>query len=236
MSPKRIPGPLFSPPPEVSAALFTRPSTGERGEALGQASGLRHAAAARAPRRRHPALAWWAGVLLVLLLALPGATPAWAGLDDDRYDGNIFALYAGNGSLVPPRSTLADARAAGRVAVVVYYLDDSSVSKRFAPVVSELQRQWGNSIELIPLVTDPLQDRQTEGADDPATYWKGTIPQVVVFDRAGKVVFDASGAVGSDAINTAVSRATGIPLAAGSSALTTESFNELNAEVVPSRP
>ena len=42
----------------------------------------------------------------------------------------------------------------GRVAVVIYYLDDSSVSKRFAPVVSELQRQWGNSIELIPLVTD----------------------------------------------------------------------------------
>ncbi|NBD32643.1 MAG: thioredoxin family protein, partial [Cyanobacteria bacterium] len=27
---------------------------------------------------------------------------AIAGLDDDRYDGNIFALYAGNGSLVPP--------------------------------------------------------------------------------------------------------------------------------------
>ena len=101
---------------------------------------------------------------------------------------------------------------------------------------SELQRQWGNSIELIPLVTDPLQDRKAEGADDPATYWKGTIPQVIVFDRGGKVVFDASGAVSSDAINAAVSRATGIPLAAGAPSLTTESFNELNAEVVPARP
>jgi hypothetical protein len=171
-----------------------------------------------------------------LLLLVPGAAPAWAGLDDDRYDGNIFALYAGNGSLVPPRSTLAEARADGRVAVVIYYLDDSSVSKRFAPVVSELQRQWGNSIELIPLVTDPLQNRRTDGADDPATYWKGTIPQVVVFDRDGKVVFDASGPVGSDAINSAVSRATGIPLAAGAPSLITESFNELNAEVVPARP
>lgn len=181
-------------------------------------------------------LAALAGLLLALLLWLPGAAPAWAGLDDDRYDGNIFALYAGNGSLVPPRSTLAEARAEGRVAVVVYYLDDSSVSKRFAPVVSELQRQWGNSIELIPLVTDPLQDRQAEGAADPATYWKGTIPQVVVFDRAGKVVFDASGAVSTDAINTAVSRATGIPLAPGAPALATESFNELNSEVVPARP
>jgi hypothetical protein len=170
-----------------------------------------------------------AGVLLFVLLLLPGASPAWAGLDDDRYDGNIFALYAGNG-------TLAEARAEGRVAVVVYYLDDSSVSKRFAPVVSELQRQWGNSIELIPLVTDPLQDRKAAGPDDPATYWKGTIPQVVVFDRAGKVVFDASGSVGSDAINASVSRATGIPLTPGTNPLITESFNELNAEVVPARP
>jgi thiol-disulfide isomerase/thioredoxin len=177
-----------------------------------------------------------AGLLLALFLLLPGAAPAWAGLDDDRYDGNIFALYAGNGSLVPPRSTLAEALAAGRVAVVVYYLDDSSVSKRFAPVVSELQRQWGNSVELIPLVTDPLQDRKAEGADDPATYWKGTIPQVVVFDRSGKVAFDASGAVSADAINAAVSRATGIPLAPGTPALATESFNELNSEVVPARP
>ena len=187
------------------------------------------------PWRRLP-LAGLAALLLSLLLALPGASPAWAGLDDDRYDGNIFALYAGNGSLVPPRSSLAEARADGRVAVVVYYLDDSSVSKRFAPVVSELQRQWGNSIELIPLVTDPLQDRPAGGPDDPATYWKGTIPQVVVFDRRGAVIFDASGAVGSDAINAAVSRATGIPLQPGAVSLATESFNELNSEVVPARP
>ena len=34
-------------------------------------------------------------------------TPAWAGLNDDNYDGNIFALYAGNGSIVPPRFSLA---------------------------------------------------------------------------------------------------------------------------------
>ena len=80
------------------------------------------------PPRRRRTQAVLAGLLLALFLFLPGVAPAWAGLDDDRYDGNIFALYAGNGSLVPPRSTLAEALAAGRVAVVVYYLDDSSVS------------------------------------------------------------------------------------------------------------
>ena len=175
--------------------------------------------------------------LLVALLVVSGAllpvAPARASLNDDRYDGNIFALYAGNGSLVPPRSTLAAALEDGRVAVVIYYLDDSAVSKRFAPVVSELQRLWGNSIELIPLVTDPLQDRKAEGPADPARYWTGTIPQVVVFDRSGKVVFDASGAISSGAINTAVSRATGIALPAEATAGSTASFNELNSEVVP---
>lgn len=260
MSPKLIRGPLLPTPPEASAAALTRVleagSRAERhplrlplaslhrvwcrltaclscvqAESAGDGPG-----AATGISRYRPLACGVAGVVLALLLLLPGAAPAWAGLDDDRYDGNIFALYAGNGSLVPPRSTLAEARADGRVAVVIYYLDDSSVSKRFAPVVSELQRQWGNSIELIPLVTDPLQDRKAAGPDDPATYWKGTIPQVVVFDRSGKVVFDASGAVGSDAINDAISRATGIPLAAGAPSLTTESFNELNAEVVPTRP
>lgn len=236
MTAKRAPVPLLPPPPEVSAAVLSVPLPFVRGQRRGSSPGAWPSGFAPAAPRRRQGLSWVAGLLIALLLLLPGATPAWAGLDDDRYDGNIFALYAGNGSLVPPRSTLAEALADSRVAVVVYYLDDSSVSKRFAPVVSELQRQWGNSIELIPLVTDPLQDRKPAGAADPATYWKGTIPQVVVFDRGGKVVFDASGAVGSDAINSAISRATGIPLAAGAPALTTESFNELNAEVVPSRP
>ena len=179
------------------------------------------------------------GSLLAIVLLLVGsisalAAPAAAALDDDRYDGNIFALYAGNGSLVPPRSSLAQARLDGRVTVLVYYLDDSSASKRFAPVVSELQRLWGQAVELIPLVTDPLQNRPIEGPADPAGYWNGTIPQVVIFDSNGKLVFDASGQVNVDAINSVISAATGIPMAPRSGNSTTVSFNELNSEVVPS--
>ena len=170
-------------------------------------------------------------------MSLGFGSAAEASLDDNRYDGNIFSLYAGNGSLVPPRSSLALALEQHRVAVVVYYLDDSSVSKRFAPVVSELQRLWGNNVELIPLVTDPLQPggKAAAGAlpvGDPSRYWSGLIPQVVVFDRQGQVVFDASGQVEVDAINGAVSQATGLPLPAPSGLGSTRSFNELNSEVV----
>jgi hypothetical protein len=173
------------------------------------------------------------GLLAALLLAMPlvAAAPAFASLDNDRYDGNIFALYAGNGSLVPPRSTLAEALSADRVSVLVFYLDDSAVSKRFSPVVSELQRTWGNAVEIIPLVTDPLQNRPKQGAADPARYWKGEIPQVVVLDGDGKVAFDATGQVEVGAIDSALSRVTGIPLPPERLSSATVELNELNAEI-----
>jgi hypothetical protein len=164
--------------------------------------------------------------LLVALLAWP--TGATASLENDRYDGNIFALYAGNGSLVPPRLTLAEALADHRVTLMVYYLDDSAVSKRFAGVVSELQRVWGNSIELMPLVTDPLQGREDRGPTDPLHYWRGVVPQVVVLGQKGQVMLDALGQVEIDTIHAALSRATGLPLPPSSSERRMTSFNELN--------
>ncbi|MFM7239928.1 MAG: thylakoid membrane photosystem I accumulation factor [Cyanobium sp.] len=173
-------------------------------------------------------------VVLALMVGLLGLAPAraQASLTNNNYDGNIYALYAGNGSLVPPRSSLEQALAEQRPAVVIYYLDDDTASKQFAPVVSELQRLWGNSIELIPLVTDPLQNRPDRGPADPAHYWHGRIPQVVVFSPAGRVLLDQEGQVPLDAINDAVSQATGITIPEEFRRSTTVSINELNAEMV----
>lgn len=186
-------------------------------------------------------LAWLLRPLLALLLGAclgtglltgPGVRPAAASLTNNNFDGNIYALYAGNGSLVPPRSSLEQALAAERPAVLVYYLDDDASSKQFSPVVSELQRLWGNNVELIPLVTDPLQNRREQGPTDPAHYWHGHTPQVVVLDGSGQVLLDAEGQVPLDAINDAVSTATGIAIPESFRNSTTVSINELNAEVV----
>jgi hypothetical protein len=166
-----------------------------------------------------------AGLCLLLL-----ASPSEAARDTDSYDGNIFALYAGNGSLVPPATTLKDALAKERTSVIVFYLDDSSTSKIFAPVVSELQRLWGSEVDLLPFTTDAFQGDNSQDPADPATYWHGTIPQVVVIDGKGKILLDEDGQVPLEAINAAISAATGIEAPAEGS--TTISFNELNTEVL----
>ena len=170
-------------------------------------------------------------VLCCVVALLLLVSPAQAVLNDDNYDGNIYALYAGNGSLVPPANTLEDTLADQRTAVIVYYLDDSAVSKRFAPVVSELQRLWGRGIDLLPLTIDPLQGRQPTGAADPASYWRGQIPQVVVIDPNGEVVFDQEGQVSLGSINDAISRATGLPAPELPAINQEGSFNEVNIEV-----
>ena len=165
------------------------------------------------------------GLSLLLL-----ASPSEAARDTDSYDGNIFALYAGNGSLVPPPTTLKDALENERTSVIVFYLDDSSNSKIFSPVVSELQRLWGRELDLLPLTTDAFQGEDSQDPSEPATYWHGTIPQVVVTDGKGNVLLDEDGQVPLEAINAAISAATGIEAPAQGS--TTISFNELNTEVL----
>ena len=165
------------------------------------------------------------GLSLLLL-----ASPSEAARDTDSYDGNIFALYAGNGSLVPPPTTLKDALENERTSVIVFYLDDSSNSKIFSPVVSELQRLWGRELDLLPLTTDAFQGNDSQDPSEPATYWHGTIPQVVVIDGKGNVLLDEDGQVPLEAINAAISAATGIEAPAQGS--TTISFNELNTEVL----
>ena len=175
------------------------------------------------------------GLLAALSLVGGGASPAQAARDTNSYDGNIYALYAGNGSLVPPRSTLAQAMADHRPIVLGFFLDDSAASKQYAVVFNELQRLWGRTAELILLPTDPLQNRPGQGAGDPATYWHGQIPQVVVFNTAGKPVLDETGPVSIDAINAALTEVTGLKPQGDVKLSLNREVNELNSEIVPAR-
>ena len=151
-----------------------------------------------------------------------------AARNTNSYDGNIYPIYAGNGSLVPPQSSLEKALDNKRTSVIVYYLDDSADSKAFAPVVSGIKLLWSSSVDLIPLTTDALQEKKNLTPKDEAYYWHGNIPQIVIIDGEGTVIFDEEGQVPIETINQAISRATG--LKPPDFTITIKSFNEYNSE------
>ncbi|NEN96586.1 MAG: thioredoxin family protein, partial [Moorea sp. SIO3I7] len=79
-------------------------------------------------------------MILVGLLScwyLLGTPSALASFDDDSFDGNIFALYAGNGSIVPPRITLEDSLRRKKPALLVFYVDDSRDCKLYSVTISK---------------------------------------------------------------------------------------------------
>ena len=83
-------------------------------------------------------------VLIALIFISP--YKANASRDSDSYDGNIFPIYAGNGAIVPPQTSLQESLKNKRVAVLFFYLDDSSNSKAMAPIISGLDLIWRNNI------------------------------------------------------------------------------------------
>ena len=133
-------------------------------------------------------------LLLGCLLFVISMQPALAGIKDDRYDGNIFVIYAGNGSLVPAKETLAQTLAEHKPAILTFYTDDSSDCKKYAPVVSEMQAFYGRATEIIPISVDTIADK-TYQPTEPGYYYGGSVPQVVVFNQSGQVILNKKGQV-----------------------------------------
>ncbi len=164
----------------------------------------------------------------ILIFFILSINPAYSARDTNSYDGNIFPIYAGNGSLVPPPSTLSESLKNERTSVLVFYLDDSSTSKQYAPVVSGIKLLWSSAVDLIPLSIDEIDNDDKKTESDPGFYWHGNIPQVVIIDGKGKVMLDKEGQVSINEINESISEATGLNKPEFD--ITIKSFNEYNSE------
>ena len=164
----------------------------------------------------------------LLILFILYVNPVSSARDTNSYDGNIFPIYAGNGSLVPPQSTLSESLKNERTSVLVFYLDDSSTSKEFAPVVSGIKLLWSSSVDLIPISIDEIDNEETKTITEAGFYWHGKIPQLVIIDGKGNVLLDKEGQVSFDDINEAITKGTG--LKKPNFDLTVKSFNEYNSE------
>lgn len=173
----------------------------------------------------------WAIALFTLTFML--ATPtAWASLQDDRFDGNIFALYAGNGSLVPPRVDLKTSLKQEKPALLLFYLDDSRDCKQFATTYSQLQAGYGRAADFIPINADTVRPQSGTPSDE-SYYYSGQVPQLVLIDQQGKVVLDEVGQVPYEAADDRLREVFELVPRKESETLRRRYLNEVNSEIVP---
>ncbi|MGA7937756.1 MAG: thylakoid membrane photosystem I accumulation factor [Kovacikia sp.] len=175
-------------------------------------------------------------VLVLVCLAFFGTPSALAGLNDDRYDGDIFPLYAGNGSLIPPKVSLADALKSHRPALLVLYIDDSSDCKQYALVISRLQEFYGRPADIIALRSDALPQKSTYKPTEPGYYYQGVVPQTVLFDASGKVVLNEKGQLSYEQIDDAFRQVFDLLPRSESVPLKRRQLNEVTTELVSMRP
>ena len=171
--------------------------------------------------------------LLILFTSFFGLHPssAMAGIDDDRYEGNMFILYAGNGSLVPPRINLQESLKRETPAILVYYIDDSSDCKKYSLVVSRLQEFYGRAANIIPISVDSLALNTKYNAKEPGYYYTGKVPQTVILNQKGKVVFNEVGQQKYEAMDDVLREVFNLLPRSESQELKRRSFNEFNAEI-----
>ncbi len=173
--------------------------------------------------------------MLILLSVIVGlwslATPAWAGLTDDHFDGNIFALYGGNGSLVPPKVTLAQSLKRPQATLLVYYINDSSDCKAFTTIVSQLQAYYGRAADFIPIDVDSIPPQDSYTPEEPGYYYQGLVPQTVLLDAAGNVKFNQAGVVDFAVIDDQLREVFNLLPRSESLELKARPVNEINVEL-----
>ncbi|MBG1266929.1 thylakoid membrane photosystem I accumulation factor [Nostoc sp. WHI] len=184
----------------------------------------------------HKQIAGWLRLLskCVLLLAsvfIISMQPAYAGLDNDLSDGNIFVVYAGNGSLVPAKETLTQSLAEHKPIFLAFYVDDSSDSKRYAISISRVQEFYGRIVEIIPINVDTILPKETYDSTEPGYYYSGGVPQVVVFNQSGQVVLNKKGQVPFEEIDDEFRKMLDLLPRIETTQLKRRAFNEFSSEL-----
>jgi hypothetical protein len=156
-----------------------------------------------------------------------------ANIDDDRFDGNMFVVYSGNGSLVPSKFTLQQSLERQIPAIIVYYLDDNSDSKQFALLVSRLQEFYGRVATIIPTSVDTIPVKKKYQKNEVGYYYRGAIPQTVILNQKGKKVFDEIGQIAFEQADDVLRTVFDLLPRSESVELKRKTFNEFNSELVP---
>ncbi|MEL7501824.1 MAG: thylakoid membrane photosystem I accumulation factor [Cyanobacteria bacterium J06554_6] len=172
-------------------------------------------------------------VLLIVALFGLWQPSALASRDDDRYDGNIFALYAGNGSIVPPRVDFPTSLKQQRPIILFFYVDDSSDCKEYSSVISQLQAPYGRVANFVPIAADSIPVKASYAKNEPGYYFEGAVPQTLVFDQSGELRFNKTGAITYEEIDDVMREIFNLYPRTESEELKRRPVNEVNTELVP---
>ena len=168
---------------------------------------------------------------LIFACSLLLAYPTLAGIEDDKYDGNVFVLYAGNGSLVPAKISLADSLKVSKPAIIVFYVDDSTDCKKYSTTFSQLQGYYGKAASFIPVTVDSLALDKKYPNTEAGYYYGGTVPQTVIVDKQGKVRLNEAGILSFEKVDDAMREVFDLLPRKDSVELKRRSFNEFNSEL-----
>jgi hypothetical protein len=168
---------------------------------------------------------------LSMLIGKPSSV--MADIDNDRYDGNIFVVYAGNGSLVPSHLTLSQSLQRKTPTILVYYLDDSSDCKKFALIVSRMQEFYGRAASLIPVNVDTIPLKNNYTPEETGYYYQGIVPQTVILNEEGEVIFNGQGQVKYEVVDDVLRDVFDLLPRSESVELKRRAFNQFNTELVP---
>lgn len=166
----------------------------------------------------------------ILLLGTP---PAYASLTDDRFDGNVFALYGGNSSLVNPKFNIQQSLERKKPVIVVLYVEDSRDSKAFASTISQIQSFYANELTFVTYNVDAIVPGATLTPENPGYYYQGVVPQTVILDGNGKVALNAKGAIPFEQIDDKLREVFDLLPRSQSVQLKRRQLNEVNTELIP---
>lgn len=161
-------------------------------------------------------------------------SPAAANVDDDRYDGSIFPLYAGNGSIVPPRVSLKQSLdRSDRPTVLGFYLDDSKDCKQYAAVWSGVDAYFGRAVDIILISVDSILPQQDYAPTEAGYYYSGVVPQTVIFNKSGESVLSVTGDTPFEVLDDVLRATFDLEPRSETVRLRRRSVNEQNLELVP---
>jgi hypothetical protein len=172
-------------------------------------------------------IAIWVCILLL------GTPPAYASLTDDRFDGNVFALYGGNSSLVNPKFNIQQSLERHKPVIVVLYVEDSRDSKVFASTISQIQSFYANELTFVTYNVDAIVPGTTLTPQNPGYYYQGVVPQTVILDENGKVTLNAKGVIPFEQIDDKLREVFDLLPRSQSVQLKRRQLNEVNTELIP---